>query len=176
MDQRVEQSLINKHIRQHGRDVGESIVWFEFVPFAAAASAGSIYDDVYNEGTPGDGGRSYAAGKIVPTVYVEEEEDRFTAQEEGRQPTQNISATILFLDIKRAGISNPEEYKTHLNDIVYYDNRYYKLNDYHVRGRIPNEVVVGIKGYEVFIDQEFPFDPGPPVVLDLPWPSTFPTV
>lgn len=179
MDPRKELSLINKHIRQHHRDsMGEYLLWFEFMPLATAASAGSLYDDVYDEGAPGTGGRSYAGGLSIPTIYVEEFEDRFTAQEEGRQPTQNISATILFVDMERAGISNVSEYNTHLNDIIFYDNRYYKINEYRVRGRLPGDVLIAVQGYEVFLDQEFVFDPGPgvPVAQDLPWPSTFPAV
>lgn len=178
MDPRVESSLINKHVRQHNRDVGEAIIWFEFMPLASSPSAGSVFDDVYDEGNHGAGGRDYAGGVLVPTIYVEEVEDRFTAQEEGRQPTQNIRVTVLYQDLERAGVTNPSEYKKHLNDMFYYDNRYYKVHDYHVRGRLPGEIVVGIQGYEVYLDQEFVNDPGPgvPLIQDLPWPSTFPAV
>ncbi len=176
MDPRIELSLINKHIRQHNRDVGEAVMWFEFLPLGIDPDDGSTFDDVYDEGNPGDGGRRYARGVLVPTIYVEEVEDLFTAQDDARQPTQNIRVTILYLDMERAGVTNPDEFNKHLNDMFFYDNRYYKVNDYHVRGRLPTEVVIGIQGYEVFVDQEFPFDPGPGalVIQDLPWPSTFP--
>ena len=178
MDSRKELSLINKHIRQHNREAGETILWFEFVPWANAASAGSIYDDVYDEGKPGDGGRSYAGGLVIPTIYVEEIEDQYTLHDDGRQPTQNILVTVLFADMISAGLSNPWEYETHLNDTFMYDNRWYKVWEYRVRGRLPSEVVIGIKGFEIYVDQEFPYDPGPPNPTnpDLPWPSTFPAV
>jgi hypothetical protein len=176
MDPRTELSLINKHVRQHNRDVGESIVWFEFVPLASQASAGSLYDDVYDEGNPGTGGRSYDNGTVIPTIYVEEVEDLFTAQEDGRQPVQNLRVTILYLDAVRSGMSDPKEFNKHLKDIMYYDNRYYRVDEYRVRGRLPSEVVIQVRGYEVFLDQDFVFDPGPatPTVHDHPWPSTFP--
>lgn len=178
MDARVELSLINKHIRQHNREAGEYVVWYEFVPLGNSAASTSLYDDVYDEGAPADGGRAYAQGLVIPTVYVEEIEDRFTAQEEGRQPTQNLAFTLLYKDIELSGLSNPEEYNAHLNDVIYYAGRYYKIHEYKVRGRLPTPVVVGVVGYEVFLDQEFVWDPGPgsPIMLDLPWPTTFPVI
>lgn len=177
-DVRKEYSLITKHIRQHHREAGESLLWFEFAPLASAASAGSVYDDVYDEGVPGDGGRAYNSAKAVPTIYVYEFEDQFTPKEEGRQTVQNIRAAFLYEDLVRAGLTFPEDARTHLADIVYYNSRYYRLNDYHVRGRLPGSVVVGIIGFEIYIDQEMPFDPGPgtPLVVDYPWPDTFPVV
>jgi hypothetical protein len=178
VDDRVELSLINKHVRQHNREAGESVFWFEFVPFADSASAGSVYDDIYNEGPPGVGGRSYSGGLVVPCIYINENEDLFTAMEDGRQPTQNIILSVLFEDMRQAGVQNPDEYNSHLNDIFFYDQRYYKVRDYHVRGRLPSEVVIGIEGYEVMVEQEFPFDPGPPTLIsqNLPWPNSFPVV
>jgi hypothetical protein len=190
MDSRVEQSLINKHIRQHNREVGEVIYWFEFDPgvplypgstlFPSSSTVPELptYDDVYDEGAPGDRGRRYAGGLAIPTIYVEEIEDQFTLQDDGRQVTQNISVTLLYKDVEAAGVSDPAEYGKHLNDIFYYDNRYYKVWEYRVRGRLPDEILVAVRGFEVFVDQEFPFDPGPPTIqaMDLPWPSTFPAV
>jgi len=178
VDVRKELSLINKHIRQHNREAGEFIIWYEFDPFAGAASAGSFYDDVYDEGAPGDGGRRYLPGVRVPTIYVEEREDKFTMQEDGRQPTQNIYVAVLFNDMLQSGVTLPREYQPRLNDIFWYDSRFYKVSDFHVRGRLPSEVVIGIVGFEVYIDQEFNLDipPTQPVTQDRPWPDTFPSV
>ncbi len=178
VDVRKELSLINKHIRQHNREAGESVLWYEFLPFAASASAGSVYDDVYDEGVPGVGGRAYAPGVSISTVYVEETEDKFTLQEDGRQPTQNIYVVMLFDDVRRAGLTNPREYQPHLNDLFFYDGRFFKVSDYHVRGRLEDEVVVGVQGYEVYIDQEFGLDvpPDTPTVENLPWPDSFPVI
>lgn len=178
MDSRKELSLIEKHILQHNREAGESIFWFEFRPRSATAgSAGTLFDDVYDEGVAGSGGRSYASGIVIPTIYVEEREDLLTLQEEGRQPVQNLNVTMLYRDVVAAGMSSPDEFKGHLNDLFFYDSRYYKVWEYVVRGRLPSPVVVSVRGVEVFLEQEFPFDPGPPTiaVTDLPWPSTFPS-
>jgi hypothetical protein len=179
VDVRKELSLINKHVRQHHRDSsGESVIWYEFEPLGGSASAGSLYDDVYDEGVLGEGGRRYRPGVPIRTIYVEEIEDRFTLQEDGRQPTQNIYVVMLFDDVRRAGLSNPREYKPHLNDLFNYDGRFYKVTEYVVRGRLEDEVILKVQGFEVYIDQEFNLDvpPDQPTVQDLPWPSTLPFV
>lgn len=178
MDVRTELSLINKHIRQHNREAGESIIWYEFAPLAAASAStiNSTYDYVYETGSHFEGaGRRYRPGIVLPTVYVEEREDRFTYRPEGRQPTQNIHVVVLYEDARLAGLSNPYEYQNHLNDMFLFDGRYYKVDDYHVRGRLQEEVIIGIQGYEVYLDQEFVNDYPPEfAVQDLPWPSTLP--
>lgn len=174
MDIRVEHSLINKHVRQHGRETGSlSVVWFEFISF----EAGSAYDDVYNEGGSGAAGRKYSGGIVVPVVYVSENEDEFHPKDEGRQVLQTLRLTILFLDLKRVGLSGPAEYQRHLNDIIWHDDKYYKVSEYVVWGVLPDEVVVGVQAFEVYPDQEFPFDadqPPAPLSTTLPWPPTLP--
>jgi hypothetical protein len=178
MDTRRELSLINKHIRQRNRDAGEYVVWYQFQPL----NQGSDYDDVYDEGALGSGGKSYVRGITVPTIYVEEVEDSYRAIDDGRQPTQNIRLTILFKDLVSVGIEDPREYKDHLNDVFEYDSRFYKIQDYRVRGRLhranpTGEAIVTVAGYEVFLDQEMPFSTTPrnPQVHALPWPTTFPS-
>jgi hypothetical protein len=177
MDPRKELSLINKHVRQHNREAGETVMWFERYPFVTAASVGgTAYDDVYDEAPYGPGGRVYDAGIVIPTILIQEVEDAMNLREDGRQPTQNIQVTFLYADALRAGMFQPREYETHLNDVFFYDDKYYKVWDYKVRGRLPSEVIIIVRGYEVYVDQEFVNDPGPPVIVnpDLPWPSTFP--
>lgn len=179
MDTRRELGLINKHIRQRNRDAGEYVVWYQFNPLD---TGGSTYDDVYDEGAPGIGGKTYDRGIVVPTIYVEEVEDSYRAIDDGRQPTQNIRLTVLFKDLVSVGIEDPREYRPHLNDVFEYDSRFYKIQDYRVRGRLhrfnpSGEAIVVVAGYEVFIDQEMPFSFGPrnPDIQDLPWPNTFPS-
>jgi hypothetical protein len=179
MDTRRELGLINKHVRLRNREAGENVVWYEFKDLG---TGGSVYDDVYDEGVPGAGGKSYDRGLIVPTIYVEEVEDEFRAIDDGRQPTQNLRATILFKDIEAAGVTNPREYNKHLNDLFEYDSRYYRVRSYRVRGRMNNEHPNGeamllVTGVEIFPDQEMPFSFGPrnPAIHDLPWPTSFPS-
>jgi hypothetical protein len=174
MDPRRELSLINKHVRRRNREAGESIVWYEFQTLQGGYS---VYDDVYDEGVPGASGRNYKTGIIIPTIYIEEVEDGYRAIEEGRQPVQNLVATILYKDAVAAGLSTPDEYNKHLNDMLEYDGRFYKVRNYNARGRLPEEVILKVSAYEVLVDQEFPFDRGPqnPKISTLPWPTSFPS-
>lgn len=179
MDPRRELGVINKAVRRRNREVGGQIIWYEFKP---VNTGGSLYDDVYDEGAPGIGGRAYKTGVPISTIYVEELEDSYRAIDEGRQPTQSVRATILYQDLVAAGLDDPREYQPRLNDVFEYDSRYYKVQDYKVKGKLSHEqpageVVVAVTGFEVYVDQEFPFSNGPknPKLTTLPWPTSFPS-
>jgi hypothetical protein len=150
--------------------VGETVTWFEYLEIGA----GSTYDDIYDEGPVGGGGRSYTSGVNIPTIYAEEIEDENRAMEEGRQPTQNMRLTIRLTDAEHAGLTAPGEYQPHLKDMFLYDSRYYQVYKYRVRGRMEGqEVLLVVEGVEVYGDQEFPFDNNPAyVVTEPPWPNT----
>jgi hypothetical protein len=150
--------------------VGETVMWFQFLPFGA----GSSYDDIYDEGPVGVNGRTYDNGHLVPTIYAEEIEDENRAIEEGRQPTQNVRLTIRMTDMEQAGITAPGEYRERLKDIFLYDTRYYQVYKYSARGRMEGEeVLVAVEGVEIYGDQEFPFDNNPAYVeVESPWPNT----
>lgn len=154
--------------------VGETVVWFQFLEFGS----GSTYDDTYDEGPVGAGGRSYTAGVTVPTIYAEEVEDQNRAMEEGRQPTQNLRVTIRLTDMEHAGITAPGEYQARLNDLFLYDNRYYQVYRFSARGRMEGEeVLLAIEGVEVYPDQEFSFDNNPSYVkTEASWPNSLPVV
>lgn len=176
MDVRRELSLIRKHYRQYHRDTGESVVWFEFVPFANAASAGSIYDDIYDEGSPSQGGRTYKSGVTIPVLMITETEDQKRAIPEGRQPVQLVNFVASIEDVRQAGVSSPFEYQPRLNDMFLYDGRYYSVASYRVRGRARDDVLVVVEGIEVYVNQEMPNDPGPPAfsIQNDSWPSSLP--
>jgi hypothetical protein len=178
VDVRRELDLINKQFRRHFKTAGDTVVWYEFVPLGASASASSIYDDVYDEGAYGAGGRSYKPGVVLPVLLGSENEDQRRAIPEGRQPVQTMNLFISMLDMKEAGIASPYEYRQHLNDMYLYDGRYYSVFDYKVRGRLRDEVFVLIQGQEIYIDQEMINDPGPsPLnVASLPWPTGLPNL
>ena len=174
MDPRRELSLINKHVRRRNREAGETVIWYQFQPLQGGYS---VYDDVYDEGVPGSGGRNYKPAITIPTIYIEEVEDTYRAIEDGRQPTQNLRTTILYKDAVSCGMEGADEYNAHLNDVLEYDGRYYKVSDYRARGRIPTEAILVVQAYEIFLDQEFLFDNGPrnPRTSSLPWPTSFPS-
>lgn len=179
VDPRREHSLIDKHVRYRNREVGgEQVLWYE----SSGVDSGTMYyDDIYDEGAPGSGGRTFKKAVIIPAIYVEEVEDAFRAIDTGRQPTQNISVVFLAQDMENAGITDPRQYESHLNDIFKYDDKYYKVRTYRARGRLnysnkSGEVLIAVQGFEAYMDQEFPWshDPINPH-SDLPWPTSFPS-
>lgn len=176
MDLRRELANIRKHYRQYHDTAGESVVWFEFTKLGTNTSTQSVYDDVYDEGVPGAGGRKYSNGVIIPVLMITEAEDQKRSIPEGRQPVQLANFVASIQDFRDAGVSEPYEYKNHLNDMFLYDGRYFSVVSYRVRGRARDDVIVVVEGIEVYINQEMPFDPGPPAlgVSNLPWPSALP--
>ena len=203
MDPRRELAEIRKHYRQFQRTVGEAIVWFEFLPIVAYGTGGltnasggllvdtdgnvlypsnvtpaSMYDDVYSEGVPSYGGRTYAAGVVVPVLLITETEDQERSIPEGRQTTQVTNFVASIQDFRDAGITTPFEYQLHLNDMFQYDGRYFGVTSYRVRGRAMDDVMIVVEGIEIYIDQEMINDPGPDAlqVVNLPWPSSLPNI
>lgn len=177
MDIRRELDLINKHFRKHHDVAGETVIWYEFNPLGSA-SVNSIYDDIYDEGIPGVGGRRYKDGVVLPILLGSENEDQKRTIPEARQPVQTMNIFVSINDMRAAGISYPWEYKNHLNDLYVYDGRYYSVYDYRVRGRLKDDVFVLVSAQEVFPDQEFINDPDPQNlgVDNYPWPAILPTL
>lgn len=175
MDTRRELSLIRKQYQNYHKQTGEFITWFSFIAFGAN---GSSYDDVYDEGPTGSGGKKYQKGIPVPVIQITETEDTKRAIPEGRQPVQVVNVVLSIDDMRDAGIPEVFEYQRHLNDMFFYDARYYQVTMYRVRGRAKDDVLVVIEGIEVYVDDEMPNDPGPESmrVDDLPWPSSLPSV
>lgn len=176
MDARRELAAIRRHYREYHRKVGESVIWYEFQPFGnAASSSGSYFDDVYDEGYQGNGGRKYKNGVVIPVLMVQETEDQKRSIPEGRQPVEVVNLAASVEDMRSAGIENVWEYKSHLNDLFQYDGRYFTVTSYKVRGRLRDDVIVVVEGLEVYYQQEFPFDPDVTFtdLHNLPWPSTF---
>jgi hypothetical protein len=174
MEIRRELDLINKQFDWFHHTQGEVAIWYEFLQL----DEGSIYDDVYDEGPSGAGGRSYKPGVTIPVLRVQETEDQKRAIPEGRMPFQNIMIFVSAKSLRDAGIENVWEYETHLNDIFKWDGRFYSVQNYMVRGRLRNEVYVMINGTQVYVDQEMVNDPGPLDTVDLehPWPSSLPVL
>lgn len=177
MDVRRELNMINKHFRRHHGVAGEVVTWYEFIPLGSA-SVNSIYDDIYDEGNYGSGGRQYKPGVVIPILLGSENEDQKRSIPEGRQPVQTMDIFIAMADMRSAGISTPYEYRQRLNDLYVYDGRYYSIYDYRVRGRLKDDVFVLVSAQEIFIDQEFINDPGPEPLAtqNLPWPATLPSL
>lgn len=178
MDVRRELAAIRRHYREYQSRTYEYVTWFEFNHLGTNIPTDSVYDDVYDEGIIGTGGRTYKNGVTIPVLLVTESEDTKRAIPEGRQPVQVVNIVGSIQDFRDAGITAPYEYQPHLNDMFFYDGRYYSVASYKVRGRAQDDVLVVVEGIEVYINQELLFDPGPGQmgILDLPWPSSLPQV
>lgn len=178
MEVRRELAAIRKHYREYQQKTNEYVVWFEFTPLGTNTSTTSVYDDVYDEGIAGTGGRRYKTGVTIPVLLVTESEDTKRAIPEGRQPVQLTNVVASVQDFRDAGIDSPYEYQHHLNDMFFYDGRYYSVASYKVRGRAQDDVLVVVEGIEIYLNQEMLFDPGPGAMgtQNLPWPSKLPTV
>lgn len=178
MDYRRELGLIRKQYRQYQKDHGETVVWYQFEKFGTNVTTTSVYDNVYDEGVGGSGGKRYGKGIVLPVIMVSEQEDQKRAIPEGRQPVQVTNLVISIEDMRVAGIAEPFEYRNHLNDMFFYDGRYFSVQSYRVRGRLKDDVMAVVEGMEVYLDQEMPFDPGPSGynIQNLPWPVTLPSI
>lgn len=177
MDYRRELGIIRKHYRQYQKDHGETVVWYPFQALGSNTGTSSVYDDVYDEGIGGIGGKQYKTGVVIPVLMATEQEDQKRAIPEGRQPVQITNIIMSIEDMRSAGIEEPYEYRRHLNDMFLYDGRYFSVQSYRVRGRLKDDLLVVVEGIEIYINQEMPFDPGPSgySIQNLPWPATLPT-
>lgn len=163
--------------RRYHRETGESLVWYELQPFGSTAATDSVYDDVYDEGLASTGGLRYQAGVVLPVIQIQETEDTKRAQADGRLVVQTAIGVLSVKDMRDAGISDVTEYRKHLNDMFFYDGRYYSVTGYRSRGRVRDELIIGFEGMEKYMDQEFTHDPGPTVIPEnaYAWPATFPS-
>ena len=166
-----------ENYRRYHRDTGETIIWYELQPFGATAATDSIFDDVYDEGLLTTGGLRYQTGVLIPVLQIQETEDTKRAQADGRYVVQTAIGVASVKDMRDAGVSDVTEYRKHLNDMFFYDGRYYAMSAYRVRGRAQEDVVVTFEGIEKYLDQEFVNDPGPASVttIDYGWPATLPS-
>jgi len=145
-----------EHIFKNGydwyqRNLGEAVVWHEY------DSLNTTYHGTYDEG-----GRHYTAGIYLPVLWVIVTEDRVTPANEGRKPTERIALAVSARTMDMSGVSDPEDYTRHLNDVIRYDERLWKVTEFHIRGRVPTEVIIGVTGTQIYSDEEMTFDDLPP--------------
>lgn len=173
VDVRREQRHIWNEYSRFYRTIGEEIVWFKF------DTDGSQWDNVYDEG-----GKSYQPGVRIPALWVDQIEDPEQYSGEGRRPTQRLRFAVSASTLAMRGIGVDEAHGSslghvrpsapvpeqigrpysawwddRLNDVVFYDNRFYAISQYQIRGRLQTEdVVIGIAAIELVIEDESDFD------------------
>jgi len=162
MDVRREARQIWKHFGRYQLTVGESVVYFRFDADASA------YDKVYDEGF-----RRYHIGVKIPILWVDQTEPTEDYTSEGRRPMQRLRFAVSAREMHEAGFAVTEV--THnrlqdvppnsiwrrdrLNDILYYDSRYFEISAFQIRGRLQGEdVIIGITCIETWPDDDAVFD------------------
>jgi len=150
IDTRRETNHIFKELSRYQNKVGEGVIWFKF-------DLDSSYDSVYDEG-----GKNYLPGVAVPALWIDQIEDTETYGPEGRRPTQRIRLACSARSIDEAGLGATEAHggrlwdvkpdkpwwDDRLNDIMYYDGRFYEISNFQIRGCSRQDVVIGISGIE----------------------------
>ncbi len=187
VDTRRETEYISRRFVEYQRTIGEHVVWFKF------DTTMSRWDDVYDEG-----GHTYECGIHLPVLWVDQVEDPAQYSGEGRRPTQRMRFACSASDMRSRGIDTTEAhgmtvgimdnrvpapfpgqvgrpsatwYKDRLNDVAFYDGRFYAVSNFQIRGRTPgNDVIIGVSTLEMQED-EFSMDAFP---WNTQWSEPFP--
>lgn len=166
MDPRREATQIAKHFERFHHTFGEAIIYFRF------NADDSVYDRVYDEGF-----RRYHRGVRIPILWVDQMEAVEDYSPEGRRPTQRIRMAVSARPMYESGISITEVHgnglsdtspspvwrRDRVNDIFWYDSRFFEVSGFQIRGRLQGEdVIIGITGIESFHadDMSLDFPPG----------------
>ena len=170
IDTRREALHIMEEFGRYQEKVGEAVVWFMFNTLT------SSYNNVYDEG-----GRRYLPGILVPILWVDQIEPPEQYLPEGRRPVNTLRFAVAARVMYEVGIGDKEAtghrtwdsgliggkwFNDRVNDLLYYDGRYYEVMNFQIRGRIREDVIIGISCTETYIEDEHTFDfpPGPGVV------------
>jgi len=163
MDSRREANNIFRQLDRYQITQGESIVWFKFD--TTESEFGAVYDE---------GGKNYLTGTIVPVLWVDQIEDNKTYAPEGRRPTARLHFAVSARTLIEAGVNATEAhggriddpkptnktwYDDRLNDLLYYDSRWWEVSNYQIRDRVQGtDVIVGVTAIETQVDDERVWD------------------
>lgn len=162
MDPRREAAHVATEFSRYHSMIGEAITWFCFDQVA------SQYDSVYDEGY-----RKYEAGRKIPVLWVDQQEAAEDYSPEGRRPTQRLRFAVGARQLHEAGIAITEAHgerlsdtpvsgiwrDDRLNDIVFYDGRFYEISNFQIRGRLQGEdVIIGVSCIETKSADELNLD------------------
>lgn len=173
IDTRREQRHIDREYNRFYRQIGEKVVWFPF------DTEKSDYHDIYDEG-----GRTYRPGIHMPVLWIDQIEDPEQYSGEGRRPTQRLRFAVSARALALRGVSPYEAHGNdiggerptspvppqigrpsapwlddRLNDVVFYDQRFYAVSQFQIRGRLrTQDVIIGVAAIELLVDDEADFD------------------
>lgn len=164
IDTRREAAHVEKEFGRYQAKIGESVVWFVF----------DAYNSQYS-GTYDEGGRKYLPGVLVPILWVDQIEAPEQYVPEGRRPVQGLRFAVSAKAIYECALSsespghqawdpgliNGTWFDDRNNDVCYYNGRYYEVSNYQTRGRIREDVIIGVTCTETYPEDEFTFDSPP---------------
>lgn len=177
IDVRREAAHIGREFNRYQQTIGEALLWFCF------DTSASQYDTVYDEAY-----RQYQPARKVPVLWVDQQEAGEDYSPEGRRPTQRLRFAVGARTLWECGISVTEAHgerisdqqvdpvwkDDRLNDMIYYDGRFYEVSNFQIRGRLQGEdVVIGVSCIETKPADELNLDstplgwfPAPPLTTD----------
>lgn len=164
VDYRRELSYVWKQYNAYYDTIGEEVIWFPF------DTVDSRYDDVYDEGN-----KTYKTGIRMPALWVDQIEDPEQYTGEGRRPTKRLRFAVSARSLQERGVPvfdahgrrmydvppvapDPDQYgrpespwlDDRLNDIVFYDGRFWAVSDFQLRGRAKEfNQIVGVSALEI---------------------------
>lgn len=169
MDPRREVVAIYKHFNRYHDNIGEAMLYHLFDVDR------SEYDEVYDEGF-----RRYGRGIRIPILWIDQMEAVEDYAPEGRRPTQRMRCAVSARNMYEAGVSVTEVHgnqlsdtspsdvwrRDRMHDIFWYDNRYWEVSGFQIRGRVKGEdVIIGVTGIETFVSDDMILDVLPIVVI-----------
>lgn len=175
LDSRRESNHIQREFARYHAKIGEAVIWFQFDVDS------SQYDRVYNEA-----GRKYKRGLSVATLWIDQGEAPEQYLPEGRRTVVTLRFAVAAQAIIEAhigtqeahghrvwdrGLINDKWFDDRLNDIVYYDGRYWEVNNFQIRARAQQDNIVGVTCTETYPEDEYTFDFPPAVYIG---PQQFP--
>lgn len=161
---------VERGLRQFQREVGDTVVWYEF------DSAKSSGGDTYDEGgipdpldptlIPTGAGLVFKAPTAIPVVWIRFVTPTAIQTEEGEY-TVNRTTLRFARDVMRtSGLQNPLDPAAHFNDRYSYNGFLYRVDGYNPRGWIHNTyLMVDVNGTQLKPEElqsdSFPFNETP---------------
>ncbi len=153
LDVRRELRRIERHYERFQETVGEGVLWYEFSGETSGDS-----DTYLNEG-----GREWRAALAIPALWVSEYEADQEGAAEGRRYTPTLRFAMGVAAVRQAGLSDPEDARRHLNDLVQYQRTLWSVGSYQIRGRLRNEpAIIGVAATKLFPSEDMIYDTLPP--------------
>lgn len=149
MDDRRELAYAFRTYDRFTQGMGEEVEWWELD--TTASSLHPVYDE--------PGNRVYKSPVRVTMIQIDETEPVEISGHEGRHSTGSIRASVTAKALREAGISATHaSAPQHLNDVIYWNGRYFGVGSFQIRGRIRGDVVIGVSAVEVMEFEEYVYD------------------